>query len=114
MTTVIASVSPSEAPVHVTLINADRDYINAFLSPAVNLTVDGYTTEIVASNVGFVETIPSQLGLLTSLTRICMFSNQTGGSIPSELGLLTNLVYLQLSENQMTGTIATGYSPTVS
>jgi hypothetical protein len=51
-------------------------------------------------------TIPTELGLATSLRKIDMSSlPYLNGTIPSELGLLTHLIVYDLSETSITGTI---------
>lgn len=47
-------------------------------------------------------TIPKELGNLTGLTRLHLFSNGLSGTIPTQLGDLTNL---RLSANNLSGTI---------
>lgn len=49
--------------------------------------------------------IPSYLGLLTSLTSLELSQNDLISSIPSELGMPSNLTSLILSENSLTGSI---------
>ena len=49
--------------------------------------------------------IPSDLGSLTSLTRLNLVLNRLNGEIPSELGMLSNLEELTLLGNQLTGEI---------
>ncbi|KAI8845137.1 hypothetical protein BJ741DRAFT_644610 [Chytriomyces cf. hyalinus JEL632] len=51
--------------------------------------------------------IPTELGLLTSLTRIYLATNQLNGSIPTQLGLLSKLELIQFNNNQLSGTIPT-------
>lgn len=50
-------------------------------------------------------TIPIELGLLTALARLSMFSNLLAGTLPTELGKLTRLTFLAVSRNQLTGSI---------
>ena len=50
-------------------------------------------------------TIPSEIGLLTQVTRLYLFYNEFTGTIPSELGNMINLKYLYLDDNELTGTI---------
>ena len=48
-------------------------------------------------------TLPTQIGLLTSLEAIVAARNPITGTIPSELGHLTYLDSLKLAFNSMTG-----------
>ena len=49
--------------------------------------------------------IPSEVGNLTDLTRLSIWSNQVTGEIPPELGNLTRLTTLILTGNELTGPI---------
>lgn len=62
-------------------------------------------TEILFENKGLTGTIPSSLGLLTTLKWIDLTSNKFHGSIPSSLGKLSNLIELTVAENQLTSTL---------
>ena len=58
-----------------------------------------------APNLVLRGTFPSELGLLTTLTKLePSFSPLLGGCIPTEIGMLTALTYLQLISNRLTGT----------
>jgi Leucine-rich repeat (LRR) protein len=50
-------------------------------------------------------TIPSELASLTQLKSLNLYNNALTGSIPSELASLTQLAYLYLSDNALTGSI---------
>ena len=50
-------------------------------------------------------TIPTQLGNLTSLTKLDFDRSELSGSIPAELGNLANLKILMLRSNRLTGSI---------
>ena len=50
-------------------------------------------------------TIPSSLGLFTSLTYLDLSGNSLTGTIPSELGLLSNLETLVLFSNNLSGQV---------
>lgn len=56
-------------------------------------------------NLGLHGTVPTELGLLTSLTSLDLGWNLFYGSIPSELGMLTKLTHLDLGFNVLTGSI---------
>jgi len=49
--------------------------------------------------------VPSELGNLSSLTRLWLYQNQLTGNIPPELGDLSSLQWLNLWDNQLTGSI---------
>ena len=48
-------------------------------------------------------TIPTELGLLTSLQVLYVYDNSLQGTIPTEFGLLTSLQDLILSGNSLQG-----------
>ena len=51
--------------------------------------------------------LPSELGLLTSITKLLLFQNQLTGPIPVELGQLANITAFRIGSNKFTGTIPT-------
>jgi len=61
--------------------------------------------KILLSSSGLTATLPTELGLLTSLTDISIAQNSIHGSIPSDIAGLSNLVSINLSSNQITGSI---------
>lgn len=70
-------------------IHCIRNRVNSLYLPNKNLT--GY--------------MPSELGLLNSLTRISLASNNFSKPIPANLFNATNLVYLDLAHNSFSGPI---------
>lgn len=78
---------------------------------------NGYVNDIDISplNLKMKGSIPSSIGLLTSLTYLSLSSypdySDLSGTIPSTIGYLTNLEYLYVYRNKITGTIpsAIGY-----
>ena len=54
--------------------------------------------------VGLDTTIPTEIGLLTSLTSLKAELNFLYGTIPTEIGLLSQLQELMLFANSLTGT----------
>jgi hypothetical protein len=58
-----------------------------------------------ASPLGDLGSIPTQIGLLTSLTHLNLSNNGLTGSIPFQIGKLTSLTYLGLSHNALLGSI---------
>jgi len=67
----------------------------------VVITHDGNTTGRLNG------TVATEIGLLTHLERIDVFTNDLYGTLPTELGLLTKLTFLGYAENFHTGTIPT-------
>ncbi|CAB9517526.1 Leucine Rich Repeat [Seminavis robusta] len=63
----------------------------------------GQVTFLKINNNNLEGSLPSQLGLLTSLELLWLFQNRFSGSIPSELGLLSNVTELFLHDNNLTG-----------
>lgn len=63
-------------------------------------------TSLTLQNNDLVGTLPSSLGLLTSLKRfLWIFDNHLYGTIPSSLGNLSSLLSLRLDRNLLTGTV---------
>ena len=54
---------------------------------------------------GMSGTIPSELGMLSSLVEFTVSIARLSGTIPSELSGLESLIQLRLSHNRLTGTI---------
>jgi Leucine-rich repeat (LRR) protein len=54
---------------------------------------------------GFKGTLPSELGLLTSVTALTTFHNKISGSIPSEVGALSLMQLFLLGSNKLSGSI---------
>ena len=50
-------------------------------------------------------TVPAELGSLSSLQRLYLYNNQLNGTVPAELGSLSSLQYLYLYSNQLTGAV---------
>ncbi len=73
--------------------------------PGITLNSDDCVREISLSYKNLVGTIPSELGNLSSMTRLNVQGNSLSGSIPASLGNLSNLTSLYLAQNDLTGTI---------
>ena len=63
------------------------------------------TVTLYLSGNNLTGTIPTELGLLSSLEDLNLEANQLSGTIPTEMGLLSNLKELTLSFNQLTGSV---------
>ena len=55
-------------------------------------------------------TIPSSLGQLANLQTVHLENNYLSGTLPSSLASLTNLVVLNVNNNYLTGTLATAFT----
>ncbi|TYH89174.1 hypothetical protein ES332_D01G240500v1 [Gossypium tomentosum] len=62
-------------------------------------------TSIFLPNKGLTGYIPSELGLLDSLTRLSLAQNNFSKLIPYHLFNATNLVYIDLSHNSLSGSV---------
>lgn len=51
--------------------------------------------------------IPSEVGLMTSLMSLQLSGNSFSGGVPSAIGLLSSLFYLDLSSNALRGRVPT-------
>ncbi|KAL3941795.1 MAG: hypothetical protein SGBAC_003911 [Bacillariaceae sp.] len=51
--------------------------------------------------------LPTEIGLLTHLTKLAPYDNEISGSIPTEVGLLTDLRTFEFDRTNLTGTIPT-------
>ena len=60
-------------------------------------------------NNDLIGTIPTELGLLTSLIGLYLGRNDLNGTVPSELGLIQNLTTMVLLGNQLTGNLPTTF-----
>jgi Leucine-rich repeat (LRR) protein len=58
-------------------------------------------------NAGIAGTLPTEFARLTKLTFLELWSNDLSGTVPTEIGLLTDLVVLNLPDNPM----LTGFVP---
>ncbi|KAL8540626.1 hypothetical protein ACS0TY_002032 [Phlomoides rotata] len=66
---------------------------------------DNYVTRVDLGNANLSGQLVSQLGALSFLQYLELYSNNISGPIPSELGNLTNLVSLDLYLNNLSGSI---------
>ena len=80
---------------------------------------DNYLSESIPSQIGQLTTltaldlynnnlsgtVPAQIGQLTSLDSLILHNNALSGTIPSQIGQLKSLTFLDLSYNALSGTI---------
>jgi len=66
---------------------------------------NGYVVDLSISARGLTGTIPPELGNLSKLRYLYLFSNHLTGTIPPELGNLSELRVLFLRQNELTGAI---------
>lgn len=75
---------------------------------SITTTIDTRVTSIDETHTVVQSgTISTEIGLLTSLTDLCLHDTALTGTIPSEIGLLTDLSFVTLYNNSLTGSIPT-------
>ena len=60
----------------------------------------GVVVELLLSKCSLSGTIPTELGQLTDLKQLGLYTNSLSGTIPSELGQLTALTILRIQNNR--------------
>jgi len=65
----------------------------------------GFVTDVLLNGLYLTGSIPTNIGLATSITHMELNDNSLRGTIPSGLRLLQGLMYLDLSRNSLTSTI---------
>jgi len=65
----------------------------------------GRVTDVLLGGLLLTGTIPSKIGLATSLTHVDLTVNNLYGTLPSSLGRLVNLQYLDISVNSISRSI---------
>ena len=65
----------------------------------------GRVTDVLLGGLLLTGTIPSRIGLATSLTHLDLTVNNLYGALPSSLGSLVNLQYLDISQNSISRSI---------
>ena len=62
-------------------------------------------THLILPESGLNGSIPPELGSLSNLVSLDLYSNELSGPVPTELGNLSSLTFLELGRNQLTGEI---------
>ena len=68
---------------------------------------------ISITNASLTGTIPTELALLTDLNRIWLYGNELNGTVPAEFANITNLEILEIQDNNITGTMPKGVCSTI-
>jgi len=108
---ILSGTIPSSLPRYLTNISSlflQQNMISSTIPTEIGLMT---TMEwLFLSNNLFDGPLPSTLGLLTNLTIFHLFDLNLNQSLPSELGLLTAISHLTLSKTSITGTIPTEFA----
>ena len=65
-------------------------------------------TQLILFSTELEDTIPSSIGSLSELTALYITDSEIDGTIPSSIGNLSNLTNLYINNSQITGTIPSG------
>ena len=68
---------------------------------------ESLVTSIDILSQDLIGTIPTSIGIITSLKNLDFSHNSIGGTLPTSIGSLTALTYLTLDTNRISGTIPT-------
>ncbi|KAL3944451.1 MAG: hypothetical protein SGBAC_001479 [Bacillariaceae sp.] len=69
----------------------------------------GEVTDMFLNVAGLNGTIPSELGVLTSLSQLSLAKNNLSGTIPSSLGELKDMKFMQFALNSLSGRIPAAF-----
>eukprot|EP00542_Grammatophora_oceanica_P008449 CAMPEP_0194054978 /NCGR_PEP_ID=MMETSP0009_2-20130614/55213_1 /TAXON_ID=210454 /ORGANISM="Grammatophora oceanica, Strain CCMP 410" /LENGTH=202 /DNA_ID=CAMNT_0038703715 /DNA_START=6 /DNA_END=614 /DNA_ORIENTATION=- len=62
-------------------------------------------TAIYLVDAGLEKNLPKEIGLLSSLEYLQIFSNDLEGALPSEIGLFHDMVWMELGHNDLSGMV---------
>ena len=115
---ILQSKDPSHLPTSIARCTSLEQFISVQPDRDAGL-VGGLPSEIggltnlqvldIRQNFKLGSTIPTELGLLTSLVRVDLKRSNLQGTLPTELGELSNLEVLTVEMNPITGTVPTEY-----
>ena len=77
------------------------------LTGSIPTVIGTFAHEMSLERNRFTGTLPTELGLWTTLTKLNMYNNLMSGTIPTEIGLLTNIIIFDVGKTGMSGTIPT-------
>jgi hypothetical protein len=102
-----AASDPCPSPLGCTNGTVVSFNLNSRLSGSINGSALGVLTDLTYLLLAHLNltTIPTQIGRLTALTYLNLFSLALTGTIPSQVGNLGNLTYLGAFSNKLTGTL---------
>jgi Leucine-rich repeat (LRR) protein len=86
-------------------INVASNGLVGSIPPEVGLMLTSLEAVNFSDNVELRGTVPTEIGLLTSLSELSFFFGHLNGTIPTELGMIAGLGSLDLSSNLLSGPI---------
>jgi Leucine-rich repeat (LRR) protein len=101
---VICTISESGAGCNVTGIELYSDGLQGSL-PSQLMLLRNLESLVISGNSLSLSTIPSEIGLISSMTYLDLSDNKIIGEIPSEFGVLGSLTTLMLASNELNGPI---------
>eukprot|EP00261_Vitis_vinifera_P038078 XP_019079321.1 PREDICTED: BRASSINOSTEROID INSENSITIVE 1-associated receptor kinase 1 isoform X2 [Vitis vinifera] len=87
----------------VTRVDLGNANLSGQLVPQLGQLTNLQSLELYSNNIS--GKIPKELGNLTNLVSLDLYMNNLSGTIPDTLGKLTKLRFLRLNNNSLTGTI---------
>jgi somatic embryogenesis receptor kinase 1 len=87
----------------VTRLDLGNAGLSGKLVPNLGLLTNLQYLEMYSNNIS--GPIPKELGNITSLSSLDLYQNNFTGTIPDSLGQLSNLRFLRLNNNSLTGSI---------
>jgi len=74
--------------------------------------IDNFRDHLDLEGKGLTGSLPTQLGLLTALTKLRLYDNKLSGSLPTQLGALTALTHMYLTYTNSNTNSLSGSLPT--